>query len=227
VTAQPGSSAHDLSSLHRFSSTLLQRVAADERKGNVLVLGHGALPAPECPCLWRDEHTFGLSICIFQGRLQASVHARAALDCTSTALPFQDAAFRTVILYQVTRDGTEHEMDEACRVLGPDGELLVLGLNRNSWNGIWRHRREPVPGMHVASVRNSLQAHGMVIDRMLGAGLLGWPGPLMVWKRLSGMALPLADLVVIRARHRERPAATRLRLKEFPARALPTSMAVP
>ncbi len=222
VTAQ---SAHDLLSLHRFSSALLQRVAGDDRKGNVLVLGHGALPAPECPCLQRDEHTFGLAICIFQGRLQSSNSARILLDCNSAALPFQDAAFRRVILYLVTRDGTEHELDEACRVLAPGGELLVLGLNRRSWSAMRWYRRGPVPGMAVASVRDSLQAHDLVIDCMLGAGLLGRSGPLMEWRRLSGVALPFADLVVLRAQHRERPAATPLRLKEFSARVMPTTIA--
>jgi len=217
------SPTRDLLSLHRFSSNLLQRVAGDDRKGNVLVLGHGALPAPECPCLRRDEHTFGLAICIFQGRLQSSNSVDILLDCASMDLPFQDAVFRRVILYLVTRDGTEQELDEACRVLAPDGELVVLGLNHRSWSGIRHYRRGPVPRMHVASVKNRLHTHDMVIDRMLGSGLLGQAKPLMEGNRLSSFILPLADLIVLRARHRERGAAMRLRVKEFPARALPTA----
>lgn len=217
--------ARDLSSLHDFSSALLQRIAVHESKGNVLVLAHRALPAPDCPCLRRDQYTFGLAICIFQGHLQHPIAAPAMLDCSSTALPFQDAAFRTVILYLVTRDGTEPELREACRVLAPGGDLLVLGLNRSSWSGICAYRRGPVPGMRVAAVRDHLLARDMVIDCKLGAGLLGNPRPLMKWNRLSGVALPFADLVLLRARHLERPAAaTRLRLKEFPARAVPTAI---
>lgn len=199
-------------------------MAGDDRKGNVLVLGHAALPAPDCPCLRRDEHTFGLDICIFQGRQQSPVVAQTLLDCSSSALPFQDAVFRTVILFMITKNGTERELDEACRVLAPGGELMVLGLNRSGWSGLNHYRRGPVPRMHVASVRNSLQAHGLDINRILGAGLLGQGGPLMELNRLSGIALPLADLIVLRARHRERPAAPRLRMKEFPARALPTAV---
>jgi SAM-dependent methyltransferase len=139
-------------------------------------------------------------------------------------LPFQDAVFRTVILFMITQNGTERELDEACRVLAPGGELVVLGLNRSGWSGLNRYRRGPVPRMHVASVRNSLQAHDMDINRVLGAGLFGRARPLMEWNRPSGIVLPLADLVVLRARHRARPAATRLRMKEFSARALPTAI---
>jgi hypothetical protein len=224
VNVQSNSSAHDLSSLHRFSSKLLQKVAGDERKGNVLIVGHGALPAPDCPCLSRDERTFGLAICVFQGQLRSAERAETLLDCNSAALPFQDAAFRRVILFLITRNGTERELEEACRVLAPGGELLVLGLNRSSWSGLHRYRGGPVPRMNVASVRNSLQAHGMDLNHVLGAGLLGWARPVMEWKRLSGIALPLADLVVLRARHRDRPAVTRLQMKKFPARALPTAV---
>jgi len=140
------------------------------------------------------------------------------------ALPFQDAVFRRVVLFLVTRNGTERELDEACRVLAPGGELLVLGLNRRSWSGLGRYRGGPVPRMDVASVRNSLQAHDMELNCVLGAGLLGQARPVMEWKRLSGIALPLADLVVLRARHRNRPAVTRLQMKKFPARALPTAV---
>jgi len=100
----------------------------------------------------------------------------------------------------------------------------VLGLNRDSWSGLGRYRKGPVPRMHVANVKSSLRAHDMEIDLVLGAGLLGRARPLMDRRRLSGMVLPLADLVVLRARHRERPAATRLRMKGFPARAVPTAI---
>ena len=218
------SSFQDLSSLHRFSSLLLQSAAGQERKGNVLILGNGSLPAPECHCLRRDEGTFGLAICIFQGPSPPSELKRAPLECVSSALPFQDGVFQKVILYLVVVDGAESELDEACRVLAPGGELLVLGLNRGSWSGMWRYRKGPVPRMRIADVKNSLRVHDMEIDHVLGAGLLGRAKPLMDWKRLSGIALPLADLVVLRARHRDRPAATRLRMKRFPARAVPTAI---
>lgn len=225
VSVQPGTSKNDLASLGRFSSTLLQRAAVNDRKGNVLVLGHRALPLPQCPCLRRDEYAFGLAIGIFQGQAQAAIAAaEARLECSSTDLPFQDAAFHTVILYHVTRDGIEQELDEACRVLAPAGKLLVLGINRSSWCGLKVYRRGPVPTMDVAAVRNRLQARHMVIDGTLGAGLLGQSRPAMAGNRLSSLVLPFADLVVLRARHRERPAALRLRLKKYPAGVAPTAI---
>lgn len=224
VIAQPGSPKSHLASLGRFSSTLLQRVAVNDRKGNVLVLGHHALPPPQCPCLSRDEHSFGLAMCIFQGRAQGSISTEARLECSSTDLPLQDAAFHTVILYHVTRDGTEHELDEACRVLAPSGELLVLGINRSSWSGMRVYRHELVPTMHLASVRHRLQARHMAIDGILGAGLFGQCGPVIGGNWLASLALPFADIVVVRARHRERPAATRMRLKKYPAGVVPTAI---
>jgi len=224
ATFRPTSSLQDLSSLHRFSSLLLQNAAGSDRKGNVLVLGHGALPAPDCHCLHRDERTFGIAICLFLGQMPSAPIDKAPLECVGSALPFQDASFQKVILYLVLKDGSEAELDEACRVLAPGGELLVLGLNRGSWSGMGRYRKGPVPRMRVANVKRSLRVHDMEIDHVLGAGLLGRSSPLMDWKRLSGIGLPLADLVLLRARHRGRPASTRLRMKRLPARAMPTAI---
>jgi len=224
VAVRSFSSAHDLSSLHRISCTLLEKVAGNDRKGNVLVLGHGAVPAPDYPGLSGDSHPYGLDIFIVQGRSQFATPTKTPVDCASSSLPFQDAVFRRVILFLVTRNGTERELKEACRVLAPAGELLVLGLNRSSWSGLSHYRNSPVPRMHVAEVRNSLSAYGMDVNLVLGAGLLGRSGPLMESKRMSGIALPVADLIVLRAGHRERPAATRLQMKEIPARAVPTAV---
>ena len=193
-------------------------------KGNVLVIGHGALPLPECPCLSRDERSFGLAICLFQGERQAALSAGCLLDCASAQLPFLDGVFHTVIVYLLSRDGSEPELDEACRILAMGGELLILGLNCNSWGHIRTYRHAPVPGMRVNQVRTWLQARGMVIDNIYGAGLLGQGKPSMEWRRLSGIGLPFADLVVLRARHRGFPSATRLRLKEFPAGVVPTAI---
>ncbi len=205
---------------------LLEKAAGDDSKGNVLVLGHGGLPAPDCPGLRRENQPFGLDIFIFQSRSQFATPFETLVDCASSALPFQNAVFRRVVLFLITRNGTERELEEACRVLAPGGELLVLGLNRSSWSGLKRYRKSPVPRMRVSEVRNRLQANGMDVSLVLGAGLLGRSRPLMDSKRFSGIALPLADLIVLRARHRDRPAVTRLHMKEIPARAVPTAVHV-
>jgi hypothetical protein len=42
--------------------------------------------------------------------------------------------------------------------------------------------------------------------------------------RLSTIALPFADLVLIRAMHRTRPEVTKLRLKKYPAGVIPTAI---
>lgn len=241
-------------SLHGLSSQLLRQTVGDDRKGSVLVIMNKVMPPPACPCLIRDEHSFGLALCIRQGERQPVVKQRdpgqhsyghqhdgqhgdgqqsdgpgrvaadLLLDCASTALPFQDEVFRTVILFQVTRDGSEQELAEACRVLTPGGDLLVLGINRSSWSGMKTVRRGSVPVMHVTRVRHALEARGMVIDGVLGAGLLGHARPRMHSNHISGVLLSLADHVLLRARHRERPLLTRMRLKEFPAGVVPTAL---
>lgn len=246
--------SEELLSLHRLSSQLLRHGVNDDRKGSVLVIMNKVMPPPACPCLLRDEHSFGLALCIRQGEKQPAVkqpdlkhhsdgqqgdgqqsdgpysegpgHVATdlVLDCASTALPFQDEVFRTVILFQVTRDGSEQELAEACRVLTPGGDLLLLGINRVSWSGMKTRRTGSVPVMQVTKVRHALEARGMVIDGVLGAGLLGHARPRMDSNHISGVVLSFADHVLLHARHRERPLLTRMRLKEFPAGVVPTAM---
>ena len=217
--------ANELLKLHRLSSQLLQKVVGDDRKGNVLVICHGGLAPPECPRLMRDERRFGLALCLRTGARQPALEPEYSLDCASNALPFQDEVFRAVILFQVIQDGTEQELDEACRVLNRGGELLLIGLNRSSWSGVRTCRGATVPALRLAKVRAGLEARDMVIDRMLGAGLMGlFARPCMESKTFSAAALPFADVLLLRARHRERPQPTRMRLKEFRAGAVPTSL---
>lgn len=221
---QPGSISHDQTSLAGLSSALLEHTAGDDRKGNVLVIRHQRVSAPESPCLNRDEHTFGLALCLRQGIPQLPDLPEAMVDCVSMALPFEDGAFRRVVLYLVTQDGSEPELAEACRVLQPGGELLVLGLNSRSWSSRGVCRKENLPALKVPEVLTHLHQLDMFVDARFGVGLLGKSNPWMAWNRPSGLFLPFADIVVIRARHNEEQAAMRLKLKRFPAGVLPTAL---
>jgi SAM-dependent methyltransferase len=190
----------------------------------VLLLGHAGLPAPECPCLDRDERSFGLAVCLSQGRLQPLVGAAALLHCSSADLPFQGQVFQTVILYLVVGDGSEQELGEACRVLAPGGRLLVVGLNHSGWAGRVTYRHRQLPAMRVARLRKRLRQQGLVVERLVGAGLLGRDKPRMEWRRLSALILPFADLLVLCARHRDSAAMARPGLKKFPAGVVPTAI---
>lgn len=218
--------------MHRLSCVLLERVASGDRKGKVLIIGHGTLPLPDCPSLQRDERGFGLALRLHIGASQGHGSTGSDLnravdfkvDCASGDLPFQEGVFRSVILYHVTRDGREPELAEASRVLLPGGEILIVGINQKSWRGMQSRLHVSFPALRMARLRESLQYHGMNIVSVLGAGLAGQPGPLMEHQRISRLALPFADLLLVKARHCQRPLVRPLRLKEFSAGAVPTAM---
>jgi hypothetical protein len=102
--------------------------------------------------------------------------------------------------------------------------MLIVGINRKSWMGMKSAQPAPAPALRMARLRQSLQHHGMEIESVLGAGLLGQPGPVMERQLISQLALPFADLLLVKARHCQRPLVRPLRLKGFSAGAVPTAM---
>jgi len=213
-----------LSGLYRLSCGLLESGASEDRNGNVLILAQAALEEPDCSCLTRDEHSFGIALNLIVGATQSGGRGEWKLESASNALPFQDEVFRSVVLYFVTDDGNEPELEEACRVLAPDGELLILGLNRRSWSGLKSLRKGPVPALRTRALKERLTELGMHVDKVLGAGLMGHSRPMIRDRGLSRICLPFADLLLVRARHRERPNLTLMRIKEFSAGAVPTTL---
>lgn len=203
---------------------MLQTATASAGRGSVLLINPPGVPPPYCPGLHRDEHSFGLALDLSLGSSQLAVDPHAVLECSSSALPFQDEVFRVVLLSLVTQNGDEPELGEACRVLMPGGELFVLGVNRGSWAGM-RCRKVPAEArMSLPRVLARLNALGMAIEHITGIGLLGRSRPQMESNRLSTMMLPFADLVLIRAMHRTRPLLTKLRFKKYPAGVIPTAI---
>ena len=203
---------------------MLQTATANAGRGSVLLINPPGVPPPDCPGLHRDEHSFGLALDLSLGPSQLAVNPRALLECSSSALPFQDDVFRVVLLWLVTEHGEEPELGEACRVLMPGGELFVLGMNRGSWAGMRCRHKAGVARMSLPRVIGRLKDLDMAIEHVTGIGLLGQPGPKMESNRLSTMALPFADLVLIRAMHRTRPELTNLRMKKYPAGVIPTAI---
>jgi hypothetical protein len=203
---------------------LLRNVLGEDRKGNVLVVYHASISPPDTPCLRRDENTFGMAVCLRHGEGDSSSNIQSGLECVSHALPFQDEVFHKVVLYHVTEHGDEPELAEACRVLVPGGDMLLVGLNRTSWGKLKTYRTSQVSVMSPALVQTALEDHDMQIIDKRGLGLLGQTKPGMGRHKLSTLVLPFADLVLLQARHREKPAATRMLLKKLPAGAMPASL---
>jgi len=207
-----------------LAAAMLQTATANAGRGSVLLINPPGVPLPDCPGLHRDEHSFGLALDLSLGPSQLAVNPQALLECSSAALPFQTGVFRVVLLSLVTENGTEPELDECCRVLMPGGELFLLGVNRRSWSGIRGRKQAGVVRMSIPRVIARLNHQDMAIEHITGIGLLGRTGPQMESNRFSAAALPFADLVLIRARHRTRPGLTRLPLKKYAAGVIPTTI---
>jgi hypothetical protein len=202
---------------------LAREAAAADKRGSVLCIAPQGLPLPDCAGLNRDEHSFGLSIRLSLGSSQPD-RAETSLQCDSAQLPIQHAVFHTVLLFLATGTGEEPELAEACRVLAPGGELLVVGINSRSWSGLTARRKAVPPGMSVDRLKHRLDNLGMVVDHVAGAGLLGLSRPGMHSNRLSLVLLPFADVILLRARHCDQILMNRLSLKKFSAGVIPTAI---
>lgn len=212
-------------SLARLSSGLWSRVRIRPANRSTLLIAHAALPWPDSPDATGCGASLGLSLGLIAGNAQSAGAQAPRLHCDSTELPFLDGAFRSVTLYHIIGEGSEAELAEACRVLAPGGDLLVIGLNHCGWagfdSGVWAG----VPRLRSAQVYRRLGDLGMVVEARLGAGLFGRERPAVLehgWRRL---ALPVADIVLMRARHVHRPTASRPKMKEVPAGLAPTALA--
>ncbi len=133
------------------------------------------------------------------------------------ALPFQDASFDCVVLLHLISDGAQPELAEACRVLTPAGLLMLVGLNRLGWVCQVQHRGLPqnarLPGMAPLKVSRALLKLGMRSESFAGAGMLGRKASTggTVLRVCTRVFEPLADLILICARHRDRASITPLR----------------
>ena len=208
----------------RSQSLLLDSLQGAPR-GNVLTISHPAFPTPESMLLSLSKQALGLAVSLCQGGEQGDRND-VAVQCGTSSLPFQDEVFKTVVLFHVIADGTEPELHEACRVLTPGGDLIVVGLNRNGWCA--RNTEHPVtiPRLRHGRLLGNLRKSDMEVIAELGAGLMGRARPRMDRNRWTGLGLTFADILLLRIRHRSRALPSLPRLAKFPARAMPTSLII-
>lgn len=119
------------------------------------------------------------------------------------ALPLQTDSHGLVLLSHVLSNGTEPELDEACRVLQPGGVLLVLGLNRFGFRFIRERTRPEVPGLRPLMVRERLEQLDMNVRILLAAGFMNRLWPDNMNSGLARTLVPVADLLMIVARKNE------------------------
>ena len=99
-------------------------------------------------------------------------------------------------------------------MLARGGVLILLGLNRMGWRYRTQDRVHRLPGMAPLTVKSRLEELEMTMQGFAGAGLGGMKRPVWMHSGLSSLGAPVADLVLLQARHRDSPEATPLRFSK-------------
>ena len=178
---------------------------------HTLEIHHGAAPLLDPVFLHSASENFGVSLSLNKGSQSGPAQR---VRCNTGLLPFQDKVFSMVVLHHVLSDGTEAELSEAVRVLARDGVLNVLGVNRLGWRHLTQGRIRRLPGLAPLKVKFELDRLEMTMQGFAGAGLLGMNRPVFMHSGLAGLGLPLADVILMQARHRDSPEMTPLRFRE-------------
>jgi hypothetical protein len=194
--------------LRVLSKGLLRNVGRSGPSGNVLEIHHTAAPMMNLDILHAAGHEFGIFISLNKGDEPDSDQP---VLCQTARLPFQDNVFSMVLLHHVVSDGMESELDEAVRVLARDGVLIILGINRMGWRFRCQGRFRRLPGIAPLKVKSRLDRLDMTMLGFAGAGLAGLKRPEFMSSGLAGLGSPIADVVLLQARHRGGPEMTPLR----------------
>lgn len=207
----PGPNAGSrLGVLKSLSEGLLRSAGRTGMKGNLLEIHHPNAPLFDPEFLHAPSAVMGLSVSLDQDSRSES---RQAVRCEPAELPFQDGVFQMVVLHHVARDGHEPETAEAVRVLARDGVLVLLGLNRLGWRFRTQGSIRRLPGMSPLKVKRQLAALGMTMQGFAGAGLAGMRRPEWMHSGFASLGAPLADIVLLQARHENSPEVTPLKFR--------------
>lgn len=197
--------------LKDLTEGLLNSASNVRLQSHMLHIHHGFAPTIDRALLHSRSESFGVYLGLHQGR---EMLTGQRLHCDSAALPFQDRVFSRVLLHHVITDGTEPELAEAVRVLADDGLLFILGLNRQGWRYRTQGKFRALPGMSPFRIKAHLDQMNMTMQGYAGAGLLNRPHPQFMANGLSILGLPVADVVMMQARHVNGPEVTPLRFRK-------------
>jgi SAM-dependent methyltransferase len=197
--------------LKSLSEGLLRSAGQTGVSGNLLEIHHPSAPLFDPVFLHTASEAFGVAISLNQDENRGFDQK---LHCESRQLPFQDGVFQMVVLHHVVGKGNEPELAECIRVLARDGVLILLGLNRLGWRYGTQNRIRRLPGLAPLKVKARLEALGMTMQGFAGAGLCGMRRPEWMCKGLSSIGAPVADLVILQARHADSPEVTPLRFRK-------------
>lgn len=194
--------------LKKLSEGLLRSAGQTGAQGNLLEIHHPAAPLFDPVFLHTASEYHGFSISLSQEENGVSGQK---VRCESDQLPFQDKVFQVVVLHHVVSAGDEPELSEAVRVLARDGVLILLGLNRMGWRYRTQDRAGHLPGLSPLKVKGRLEALRMTMQGFAGAGLAGMNRPALMHDGLASLGAPLADIVLLQARHANSPEVMPLR----------------
>jgi len=201
----------NLATLKLLSEGLLRSAGRTGVRDSLLEIHHPCAPRFDPVFLHTASEVYGVSISLNQDECSGM---EQKVQCESAQLPFQDGAFQMVVLSHVVSKGAEPELAEAVRVLARDGVLILLGLNRMGWRFRTQGRVRRLPGMAPLKVKMRLEELQMTMQGFAGAGLGGMNRPAWMYRGLSSLGAPLADLVLLQARHANSPEVTPLRFKK-------------
>lgn len=205
-STQPGEDG-----LSVLSQGLLSGARGMSHARHTLEIRHQAAPSFAPALLQNASDRFGVSLSFNQGRAPEPGHR---IHCCTADLPFQDRVFSVILLHHVLRDGSEAELSEAVRVLARDGVLFVLGLNRLGVRYRLQKGIHSLPGLAPLKVKFELDRLNMETQGFSGAGILGMNRPKLMNSGLTGLGLPLADVVLLRARRADSPEVSLLRFSD-------------
>jgi len=201
----------NLATLKVLSEGLLRSAGRTGMRDSLLEIHHPCAPQFDPVFLHTASEAYGVSISLNQDECSGMDQK---VQCESAQLPFQDGAFQMVVLYHVVSNGAEPELAEAVRVLARDGVLILLGLNRMGWRFRTQGRVRRLPGMAPLRVKTRLEELQMTMQGFAGAGLGGMKRPAWMHRGFSSLGAPVADLVLLQARHANSPEVTPLRFRK-------------
>jgi SAM-dependent methyltransferase len=193
--------------LRLLSEGLLRSVSKAALSGHVLEIRQAAAPVLNPEFLHSTGYGLGELVSLNKG---SEPSPDQPVVCETARLPFQDKVFSMVVLHHVVSDGMESELEEAVRVLARAGVLIILGINRMGWRFRFQGQLRRLPGIAPLKVKSRLDRLDMAMRGFAGAGIFGRKLPEFMSTGMAGLGIPIADVVLLQARHKSGPEMTPL-----------------
>jgi SAM-dependent methyltransferase len=127
------------------------------------------------------------------------------IQCDTNELPFANESFSLIVIHDMVHSGNEDVIEEAKRVLGSSGLLVLLGRGRFG--------KGKTTSLMPFTVCRKLRELGFVIEKRTGFGV--WGRAVHLNKQWQNVILPVSDQILISGKlKRNRPVVTHLRFSQ-------------